>query len=430
MTALRITFTTFGCRVNQYETAMMRRRLIEAHADPSLDVAIINACTVTQLAERKARQAARRVRRQRPDARIVVVGCLADAVARGLTRFDEADILAGNAWKPHIVDVVSAVLNGRCGLLDAPEFGRINSERSSVAPGRVRAWLKIQDGCDNACSYCRPTQVRGPVRCKELDAAYEEATELVASGCREIVLTGISLSQYNGRQGENLATLIDKLLTIRQLLRLRIASINPEGITLDLIEVVASDPRVCPHFHVPLQSGDDRVLSRMRRLYTADEYVETVGRIRRRIPEATLGTDLIVGFPSEDERAFASTCSIVESVGFSNLHVFRYSDRNGTAAASFPDKVSATVARDRAARLSDLGCAVRDSLLDKRVSTLQDVLVEQQREQRCRGYTPDYLPVTFSSTADVALGTIHRVRILTHAEGELKGVSDNRYDTG
>jgi len=435
VTEPRVRFATFGCRVNQYETSMMRRLLARELTDvasgsvieAAADVVVLNACTVTALAERKARQTARRIRREKPKTVIVLVGCLADAVSRGLTRFDDADLLAGNRWKTRIVDVVTDALSGRRGVLPDAELGPLDAEKSLGETGRVRAWLKVQDGCDNACTYCRPTQVRGPARSKRIDVAVLEARRLVDSGCREVVLTGINLARYS-RGGQNLPDLIRSLLTIPGLLRLRLASINPEGVTPELLAAVAADRRACAHFHVPLQSGDDGILHRMQRGYTAAQYVETIEAIRYRIPHATVGTDVIVGFPGEDGDAFESTCSVAERLRFSNLHVFRYSERAGTAAATFDRKVPAKVAQDRARKLADLGRRMRATLLDKRVSSTQDVLVEEQRDKRWRGYTQDYLPVTFSSNTAVAVGTVYGVRILGHAEGGMEGVIEHRTD--
>ena len=421
----RVSVITFGCRANQYEGAMMERLLEPAHAPVTgdADVYVLNACTVTNLAERKARQAARRLRREHPESTIIVIGCLADAVEKGLTRFHDADLLAGNAWKSRIREVVRRARSGDRGLLPAIEPRPIADETSAGNRERIRAYLKIQDGCSRACTYCRATQVRGPLRSKPVDAAIAEAGRLTLSGFPEIVLTGINLAQYAPHDG-TLADLVRRILAIDGLLRLRIASINTSGLTDTLIEAFAEDERACPHFHVPLQSGDDRILRRMARGYTVAEYLRRIDAVRERIPHATFGTDIIVGFPGEDEAAFASTCGVVEAVGFSNLHAFRFSPRPGTAAAGFSDAVPADVKRRRADSLVRRWRSGLRSRLDNRIGSTQHVLVEERRGDEWRGYTNDYVYVHFASDEEIPIGSIRPVPIVAVAEDHVEGVAD------
>jgi len=418
----RVSILTFGCRVNQYETAMMQRLLAAAGAATDGEIFLLNACAVTNLAERKARQAARRLRRDHPGCRIVVIGCLADAAAQGLARFGDADLLAGNAWKTRIVEVVARAQRGDSGLLPSLPFPPLTVERSSGRRERIRATLKVQDGCSRACTYCRPSQVRGPARSKPVSAAAEEAAALVRAGFPEIVLAGIDLAQYAPPDG-TLAAAVRRILAIDGLLRLRIASINLSGLTEALIGAFADDPRACPHFHVPLQSGDDRILARMGRGYSVAQYLEQIDAVRRRIPRATFGTDLIVGFPGEDDQAFARSCNVVEAVGYSNLHVFRYSPRVGTAAARLPDPIPEAVRRLRALAVSGRWRAALGELLDKRIGSTDHVLVEERRGDEWRGYTEDYLYVHIASKREIPVGSIRTVRIVgvvgEHLEGTI-----------
>ncbi|RLE38337.1 tRNA (N(6)-L-threonylcarbamoyladenosine(37)-C(2))-methylthiotransferase MtaB [Candidatus Acetothermia bacterium] len=421
-----VSIVTFGCRVNQYESEAIRRVLAEGYpiSEGVGDVVLLNACTVTGLADRKARQAAHRIHRERPDALIILIGCLADAVAAGLARFDEADLIAGNAWKGRIDQLLAYALSGRRGILPPVGFESLDRERAAGPAGRIRAFLKVQDGCSRACTYCRPRMVRGPSRSKSVKAAIEEAAGLLSSGYPEIVLTGINLAEYRPPDG-SLPALVRSLLDLSELRRLRLASINQDGITPELVGSFA-DKRACPHFHIPLQSGDDRILRRMRRGYTISVYLDKIRMIRDLLPEASFGTDIIVGFPSEDEEAFQGTCRTVEEIGFSNLHAFRYSPRAGTEAAGFDNQIEGAVKRRRAEELNRVWRGTIRPLLDSRIGSTQDVLVEGNRDGEWYGYTRDYMHVSFASDRSVRIGEERSVRI-TGIDGViLKGEDDDR----
>ncbi len=423
MTTTRARILTFGCRANQYETAMMYRRLGERVPPPEeADVCVLNACAVTALAERKARQAARRMRREHPGCPVVVIGCLADTVAHGWTPFPDADLLAGNAWKPRIDEVVARAAAGARGLLPTVEPPPIGDEVGGGSPGRIRAVLKIQDGCSRACTYCRPTQIRGTSRSKATVHVVAEAAELVRSGHPEIVLTGINLSQYDV-PGGSLADVARDVLGVPGVTRLRLASLNAAALTESLIGVFATDRRACPHFHVPLQSGDDRILERMQRGYTADDYLRRIDAVRTAIPHATFGTDIIVGFPGEGDDAFARTLDLVERVGFVNLHLFRFSPRPGTAAFDLPDRVPSSIQRERAERLRRRWRERLAGRLDNRIGTIDHVLVEERRSGSWRGYTSDYLYVHFTSEEDIPVGSVRPVRIVAATDEHLEGTA-------
>jgi threonylcarbamoyladenosine tRNA methylthiotransferase MtaB len=429
MSGIRISIKTFGCRVNQYESEMMRDRLVPTYemTDETPDIIILNACTVTALAERKARQAARRMRRDNPGAHVILIGCLADAVDQGTTLFPDADLLAGNSWKSRIDHVVQHALSGACGMMSTSVSDELSVEQSHGPSHRIRAFLKIQDGCSRACTYCRTTQVRGAPRSRSIESTRAEAEALVAAGFPEIVLTGIDLAQYSP-DGGHLAEAVEAIASLDGLVRLRIASINPSGMTPQLIEACASIDTVCPHFHIPLQSGDSRILAAMRRGYDTTVYLETVDRIRSRIPCATFGTDIIVGFPGEDETAFARTCEVLDAVGYSNLHAFRYSPRRGTAAADFPHQVAPNTKRQRSETLIALWQDGLGSVLDNRIGSTQDVLVEEHRDNVWRGYTHDYLYVKFPSERKIPVGSLLPVRVIGRMGATLEGVDDHRTD--
>ncbi len=423
----RVAILTFGCRVNQYETQAMREHLAAdfAPAIDEADVYLVNACTVTALAERKARQAIRRLRREHPNAKVVLVGCLADAVTQGLTHVDGVDLLGGNAWKGRAGDLVGRALAGDRGTLYPIAPQALEEEHPTRDPGRVRSFLKIQDGCDLRCTFCRTWQVRGPSRSKSVQAATAEARSLVAAGYPEIVLCGINLAAYTTRDG-GLPNLVRELLAIEGLRRLRLGSINVAGVTAELAAAFASDPRACPHFHIPLQSGDDPVLELMARGYSASSYRECLDVVRRVLPDATFGADVIVGFPGEDEAAFERTCALVEEVGFANLHVFRYSPRSGTAAVGLPCAVPEEAKRERASRLEELAAKAQERAQHKFVGRDESVLVEEPCNFGWRGYTRHYLDVHFSSDGFVAPGMEGPVHLTGTKDRHLEGVSAHR----
>ena len=419
---MRIGILTFGCRVNQYETQMMRERL-ESRYDivpGGADLYLVNACTVTSLAERKARQTMHRLRREQPRARIVLVGCLADAVAQGLTQVVEADLLAGNAWKARIEEVVARAFAGELGVLPEKPLPSLDREAITSHLGHVRAFLKVQDGCDLSCTFCRTTQVRGRARSKSVDAILDETRSLAESGYRELILTGINLAQYAPPDGD-LASLVRRLLRIEKLRRLRLASINPYGITARLVAAFAEDSRTCPHFHIPLQSGDNTILRRMQRGYTSSFYRSRVELIRQAIPQATFGADVIVGFPGEDETAFARTCAMIEEVGFANLHIFRYSPREGTEAASFAAAVPEQDKKRRAGILDELGRSVRRRLFDDLVGSEQVVLIEEKKDGYFRGYTRGYIDTHISTGETMDTGDEVRIAITGATDTHLLG---------
>lgn len=425
----RVRIITFGCRVNQYESEVMRSLLTPRFdiVDDKADLLLLNACTVTSLAERKTRQAMRKLRSKYPLAKIVVIGCLADSVSQGLTQIEGVDLLAGNAWKMRICDVVSRALENQQGLLPAVELSPLAEEHIEEHVGRVRAFLKIQDGCDLACTYCRTTQVRGRSRSKPVVSALSEARELVARGYSEIVIAGINLAQYAPPDG-NLESLARGMLTIDGLRRFRLSSINPGGISAELVDVLASDSRACQHFHLPLQSGDDVVLRRMARGYTSAFYLSRVSMIRKVSPDATFGADIMVGFPGETKSAFLQTCLLIREVRFANLHIFRYSPRYGTLAAGFSDPVMEQTKSERAHSIACLGAAIRSIEAERLLGKCKKVLIENKSDGKWRGYTRDYFDTHLLGEPSVAPGDEVDVRIVKVSNNCLVGVKENRTD--
>ncbi|HHR85259.1 MAG TPA: tRNA (N(6)-L-threonylcarbamoyladenosine(37)-C(2))-methylthiotransferase MtaB [Candidatus Acetothermia bacterium] len=419
----RVALITFGCRVNQYETQMMREVLESRHeiVTRCADIYIINACTVTSLAERKARQMIHRLRRESPGAKIIVIGCVGDAVVSGLSKLDQVDLVAGNAWKTRINEVVDRVLAGEAGILPSESPSPMQNEHISAQPERIRAFLKVQDGCDLACTFCRTTQVRGPSRSKPVAAIVDEALSLVKNGYPEIVLTGINLAQFAPPDG-TVASLVKELLNIEGLRRLRLASINPYGIDDELVRAFADSDRACPHFHIPLQSGDDDVLRSMARGYSREFYLSRVELIRRDIPQATFGADIIVGFPGESTDAFRNTLSMIEQVRFANLHLFRYSPRAGTIAARMGDQVPESVKRTRAEEAEHVYRTTQRDLFSGCIGRVLSVLLEEKTEDgKWRGYTRGYIDTHVHTAMAHVPGDEVDVRIASMNDGYLMG---------
>ena len=419
----QISLITFGCRVNQYETQMMRE-LLEPHYEivtRAADVYVINACTVTSLAERKARQTIHRLRRENPSALITVIGCVGDAVAKGLSQLEQVDLIAGNGWKVRIDEVIQRALAGEKGLLPPPDQWTMEGERISRHAGRIRAFLKVQDGCDLSCTFCRTTQVRGPSRSKSVAKVIEEARALVANGYPEIVLTGINLAQFAAAEG-TLPLLSERLLQIEGLRRLRLASINPYGIDEELVKVFSSNERACSHFHIPLQSGDNDVLRAMARGYSRELYLSRVDLIRRALPRASFGADIIVGFPGETDAAFEKTLEVIETVRFANLHLFRYSPRAGTIAARARDQVPEVVKRARGQEAERVYRRTQRDLLSSYVGERVNVLLEEEIEDGgWRGYSREYIDVLVRTVNSHDPGDEVDVNITSVDDGRLMG---------
>jgi threonylcarbamoyladenosine tRNA methylthiotransferase MtaB len=369
----------FGCRATQADGAAIQRQLEERGLEPasaasSAEVVVFNTCTVTASADQDARSAIRRVRRQNPGAKIVVTGCYAQRAPEELAAIPGVDLVIGNSHKQILADcVVPQMPNGafvplahlgasaeqrvivgdvfaHTELLAAPVFG------GSELHERTRPNLKVQDGCNNRCSFCIIPYVRGKSRSLKLDEVVREVATLVAGGYREIVLSGINL----GRWGRDLPTRTNFSAMLREILKrtaiekLRISSVEPMDWTNELIELVAASRRICKHAHVPLQSGSDTILRRMHRKYRPWHYADRIERIRRTMPDAAIGADVMVGFPGESEVDFEETRSFIEALPFTYLHVFTYSSRPGTPSAAMPQQVPVPVARERNRILREL----------------------------------------------------------------------------
>jgi threonylcarbamoyladenosine tRNA methylthiotransferase MtaB len=407
---------TFGCRLNAYESEVMRAHIAGAGLD---DVIVVNTCAVTGEAERQARQAIRRARRARPDARIVVTGCAAQIAPDRYASMAEVDTVLGNAEKLN----ADSWIRLKDGGADEPAV-RVNdimSLRETAShmigglEGRARAFVQVQQGCDHRCTFCIIPFGRGPSRSVPVAEVVRQVRALVENGYREVVLTGVDLTDYGrdlpGRP--TLGSLARRLLDhVPELPRLRLSSLDPVEVDDALLALIGQEPRLLPFFHLSIQAGDDMVLKRMKRRHSRADAVDICHRLRELRPDAAIGADLIAGFPTETEAMFGNTLALVGECGLTHLHVFPYSARTGTPAARMP-QVPVAVRRERAARLREAGAGQMRALMDARIGGNVSVLVEKDRTGRCERY----LPVAIDS--DVAPGALVAARIMRREDDRL-----------
>ncbi|MBI2932175.1 MAG: tRNA (N(6)-L-threonylcarbamoyladenosine(37)-C(2))-methylthiotransferase MtaB [Planctomycetes bacterium] len=405
----RVGFVTFGCKVSQYESQALREALaargyevVPPEARP--DLYVINTCTVTETAYKEAERIVRRLRRKDPAAEFAITGCAADSHAeqflglpgvRRVFTHDEKSALPLALDDPRLTidDLQPSIFDLKISRFD----------------GHTRAFLKVQDGCDLNCSFCIIPKVRGGNVSRPMEECVDEARRLVDNGAREIVVTGV----HTGSFDHGLDALVEKMLSLPGLARVRLSSIEVTEIGDRLLNLMAANlDRFCPHFHLPLQSGDDAVLRAMRRRYNTAQYRRAIDRIRAKIAEPGLTTDVIVGFPTESEEAFERTAALCREIGFSRIHLFPYSRRTGTDAAALPD-LPQPVKKARLHRLEDLARELAEGFARRFVGRDVDVLVEEDG----RGYTERYLPARLPGAA---ANTLARVRPRTVEKGVLQ----------
>lgn len=416
---MKAAFYTLGCKVNQYESQAMeelfRRRGYEiVPPAQEADLYIVNSCTVTSSGDKKTRQIVRRLRREHPLAVVALTGCLPQTDPHAAEELPEADLVLGTRERRAVVDAVEEYLTHRQRLVRVLPHEKSEPFEPLEAlgdEGHTRAFLKIQDGCTQFCAYCIIPYARGPLRSKELSALREEVAGLAAAGYREVVLTGINLSLYGRELGLRLPDAVEAAALVPGIDRVRIGSLEPELLTDADIARLAAVPQLCGQFHLSLQSGCDATLARMNRHYTTARYREIAGALREKFPGCAITTDVITGFPGETPEEFAETCGFVREMGFAMVHIFPYSERRGTAAASMPDPVPMEERRRRASELAEITAGSARAFYEAQVGAVQMVLIEKKREPDwVRGYTPNYTPVRVRC-ADDRRGELLPVRI-------------------
>lgn len=430
---------TFGCKVNQAESGSIAKELKDggwafAPDIKSADCVIINSCTVTGRANMQARQAVRHALRANPRAVMAVTGCYAQTSAEELLAIPGIDYLAGNNRKHELCAALltaNGVKNSRPVILldDIAAEKRFTALPFYDLENRTRPFLKIQDGCNAFCAYCAVPYARGRSRSMPQPDVINHINKLYTDGFKEVVLTGIHVGKYGHdfTQNTDLALLLKSILAETDMPRLRISSIESVEITDALLDIALNDARICPHWHIPLQSGDDTVLQRMERPYKREEFRRTVERIHALFPQTALGSDVLVGFPGEQDAYFANTLQLIEDLPFTYLHVFPFSVRPNTKAATFTDKIPADVIKKRCQILRKTGISKKTAFYASAVGQTVRVLAESKRDPETgllKGFSDNYLPLLFAGPDDLK-NTIVNVRINEIQNTELFGEIHN-----
>jgi threonylcarbamoyladenosine tRNA methylthiotransferase MtaB len=412
----KFSITTLGCKVNQAESESIAQDLLSsdwsaAAGCDEAEVCIVNTCAVTRKASMQSRQAIRQAIRSNPNARIIVTGCYAQTAPQDIDQIEGVDYVVGHHKKLSLNRLVCSDHTERYESL-RPASGDILNHRdfqamsTATSTARTRPFLKVQDGCDAFCSYCIVPYARGRSRSMPLEDVLQSIAQLARSGFHEVVLTGIHLGAY-GRDFSpaiDLAALLRRIQDSEPIDRVRLSSIEPLEITSEIIEIILKSDLFCRHFHIPLQSGDDHILNRMKRPYSRQAFHDLVLSIHERMPDAAIGVDTLVGFPGEDEGAFEQTYDLITQVPVSYLHVFPFSARPGTPAAGFPDQVSTEVIKDRCEKIRRLGQKKRLQFYRKHVGNTVSVLIETKRDRAAgllKGISPNYLPVFIDGNDDL-----------------------------
>lgn len=436
---------TLGCKVNQYESESIARLFEDSGYETvpfehKADVYVINTCTVTGLSARKSRQMIRRARTQNSDAVVTVIGCYPQASPDEVAQIPEVDIIIGTKDRANIVKYVEQFTQQHeklklvDNIMDTREFEELGVD---TYKGRTRAFLKIQEGCSQFCTYCIIPYARGPIRSRDPERIIEEVKKLSENGFKEVVLTGIHLESYgkdfkNAGQNFNmfkhrqpLLDIISRIHEIEGICRIRLGSLEPNIITPDFVRDAANLPKLCPHYHISLQSGCDETLKRMNRKYTAREYKNAVELLRENIPDVAITTDIMVGFPGETEEEFEKSYEFAKSIGFASMHVFKYSPRKGTPAANFPNQTDPVVKEERSKKMIELSSKMAFSFNARFAGRKMDVLFEQECEtnkEMMEGLTANYIRVLCRKIpAEQFEGNIKRVRITKAYEEYVTG---------
>lgn len=425
-----------GCKVNSYEIEASAQVLKEGGYEivpfaPGADIYIINTCSVTNIADKKSRQMLHKARKMNPDAIVIAMGCYAQAAADVLEKDDAVDIIIGNNKKKDLIRIIDDYRDkhSKAKYLEDLSRGRDYEQLSVTAPAEhIRGFMKVQDGCDMFCSYCIIPYVRGRVRSRSIEDAVKEAEMLAAGGCREVVLSGIHLSSYGKDIDKNtgLLDLIKAIHEVEGVSRIRLGSLEPGIITEEFAEELSRLPKVCPHFHLSLQSGCDKTLKAMNRRYDTAGYREKCEILRRFFDDPSITTDVITGFPGENEEDFEETFAFVDEMDFFETHIFPYSIRQGTKAAAMPEQLTEAVKKERAARLIDLNKEKMRQHFEKLKGCIKEVLIEEVQtingEEFWVGHTREYEKIAVRSDEDLKNKPVNvkitEVQLHDHVFGE------------
>lgn len=415
----KVSFYTLGCKVNQYESNGMMQKLKEAGYeivdinDDISDVCIVNTCTVTNISDRKSRQILRKVKDKNPNAIIVATGCYAQVSRKALEEMPEIDIVLGNDEKKEIVKYIEQYNNSKF-----TEIEDISKQKEFVDMGEItytektRAVVKIQDGCNQFCSYCIIPYARGRVRSRKQENIIKEANKIAQEGIKEIVLTGIHIASY-GKDFNNengLIELLEELNKVEGIKRIRLGSLEPKIITEEFVQRLVKLEKICHHFHLSLQSGCDSTLKRMNRKYTTQDIREIANRLRRYYPDVMLTTDIIVGFPGETEEEFETTKKFLEEIKLYKMHVFPYSKREGTVAAKMENQIDGNIKEERSKELIELSNKNQEEYNKSYIGKKVEVLFEEKDGEYYKGHTQNYIMVKYKTDENIE-NTIKEVEV-------------------
>ena len=409
----KVAFYTLGCKVNQYETEAMlelfeKEGYEKAETEDYEDVYVINTCTVTHMSDRKSRQYIRRMKKKNPDAIIAVVGCYSQVSPEEILSIDEVNLVMGTNDRKKIVEEVKKIDASRKvstvdDIMKVKAFEEIEINKTN---GKTRAFMKIQDGCDRYCSYCIIPYARGRVRSRDLESIVKEVENLASNGYKEVVLTGIHVASYGKDIKDSDIKLLDVIKQINDIEgieRIRLSSVEPILFTDEFVEAVSTMDKVCPHYHLSLQSGCDETLKRMKRRYTTEEYKAIVDRLRAAIPNVSITTDVIVGFPGETNEEFDKTYEFLKDIELTHMHVFKYSPRKGTPAATMENQVDPSTKHDRSEKLLQLNEENFNKFGQKMLDKEFNVLFEQKvGDNKYEGLTENYVKVIVESDNDIS----------------------------
>lgn len=432
----KIAIATLGCKVNQYESAAFSSAFTQAGCElipfsGKADIYVINTCSVTGRAGQQSRQLIRKAMKTNPKAKLVVTGCYAQMDSNHILDIVDTPLcIVGNGNKHLLVETALADSKADLSML----MGNIGLKKEITSlpvrrfPGRTRAYLRIQDGCNNFCSYCIVPYTRGRSRSQPIEQIIEQVTTFAEEGYLEIVITGINVGKYGQdlQEKETIYSLITRLCRNFPSIRFRLSSIELTEVNDHLLSMLTELPNFMPHLHIPLQSGDNKILEKMNRRYTADDFAQTVNGIHNALPHCAIGCDILCGFPGESDQAFQNGLQLVAKLPLTYFHVFPYSKRTGTLAASMNKQVAKPIKDDRVGQLRALSQAKKEAFYQRHVGTTQRVLVERQNKKSrlLQGFTENYLSVQFEGPVKLA-GTIVQVKIDQLYDGELFASMDN-----
>ena len=417
---------TLGCKVNTYESNVMRELLLKegykevGHKEPA-DIVIINTCSVTNVADQKSRKMIRKSAKENPKV-LCIVGCMSQHEYETLEELDCIDVLLGNSGKSNIVLYIKEFLKTNKKIVDIKDLNETPFEDMNLVNfNQTRAFVKIEDGCENFCTYCIIPYTRGPVKSRRRENILEEVCELVRHGHKEVVLTGIHTGHYGSDLKDlTLTSLLEDLIKIPGLERIRISSIEMNEITSGMLKLMRDNKVLVRHMHIPLQSGSEDILKAMHRKYTKQEFIDKISEIRSYMPDISITTDVIVGFPGETEELFNETIETVKKIGFAKIHVFPYSKRNGTVAATLENQVPENIKKERVHKLLSVSKDLENNYMNKFIGKVITFLPEIEKDGYIIGHTGNYLLVKVPGTKD-DLNKIIKVILISNEYPYMKG---------